>query len=557
METIVILVIILVLFLAFIVKGMIDKINQEKQFVAKLKTIYGGAPDRSNPEYSLEGIAKFDEMQNQEHRIDDITWNDLSMDKLFRRMNYCYSSAGEERLYYMLRNPLLEQKPLDEMEGKIRALSEREEERIRLQVAFAKIGRTGKHSIFEYLKHLKDLGKRSNLKHLIPIAILCIGTGVIMVDFSIGLLIIAGTLIYNIITYYKERSVIDPYIISFEYVIRMLRSCKILENTKSSIFEDEIQQLQKLRQSLSSIMNGAMLISNPGNAGSSNPLDLVVDYLKFILHIDIIRFNSMLHFFTENEEKIVEMLKIIGSMEATVSIAMFRGSLPQWCEPQFCDQRELDLEEIYHCEIENPVCNDLKTEKPVLLTGSNASGKSTFLKTVAINAILAQTIHTCMAKRFHTSFYRIYTSMSLRDNLETNESYYMVEIKSMKRIMDAAKTHDTPVLCFVDEVLRGTNTVERISASTEILKLMAENDVMAFAATHDIELTLLLKEIYNNYHFEETMTNDDVVFEYKIHEGPATTRNAIKLLKIMGYDSKITDRAEELACRFLETGNWN
>lgn len=107
----------------------------------------------------------------------------------------------------------------------------------------------------------------------------------------------------------------------------------------------------------------------------------------------------------------------------------------------------------------------------VLLTGSNASGKSTFLKTVAVNGILAQTIHTCLADRYASCFYQMYTSMALRDDLQSQESYYIVEIKSLKRILDHVG-EEVPMICFVDEVLRGTNTVERIAASSQILKSM-------------------------------------------------------------------------------------
>lgn len=84
--------------------------------------------------------------------------------------------------------------------------------------------------------------------------------------------------------------------------------------------------------------------------------------------------------------------------------------------------------------------------------------------------ILAQTIHTCCADRCQSSYWRVMTSMALRDDLGSGESYYIVEIRSLKRILDAAQSPGAPVLCFVDEVLRGTNTVERIAASTQILK---------------------------------------------------------------------------------------
>ena len=120
--------------------------------------------------------------------------------------------------------------------------------------------------------------------------------------------------------------------------------------------------------------------------------------------------------------------------------------------------------------ITKPVKNSIQARKGVLLTGSNASGKSTFLKMVAVQAILAQTVYTCLAKEYEADTFVIASSMSLRDNLESGESYYIVEIKSIKRILDLTSQETYPVLCFVDEVLRGTNTVERIAASSRILQ---------------------------------------------------------------------------------------
>ena len=148
--------------------------------------------------------------------------------------------------------------------------------------------------------------------------------------------------------------------------------------------------------------------------------------------------------------------------------------------------------------------------------------------------------------------------MSLKDDLENNESYYMVEIKALKRIIDASKDGEK-IICFVDEVLRGTNTVERVSASTEILKSFANRekcDVISFAATHDIELTHLLEDWYANYHFEEDVVDDDVLFNYKLNKGRATSRNAIQLLKVMGYDEDIINAARFRADKFSKTGQY-
>ena len=212
--------------------------------------------------------------------------------------------------------------------------------------------------------------------------------------------------------------------------------------------------------------------------------------------------------------------------------------------------------DLYHPLIDGAVANSIEAKSGVLLTGSNASGKSTFLKTCAINTILAQSVHTVLGSEYRAPFYRIYSSMALKDDISLGESYYIVEIKSIKRIIDASKTGGGKVLCFVDEVLRGTNTIERIAASTQILKSLAENGVQCFAATHDIELTSLLKDIYEIYHFEGDVTDNDVKFDYKLKDGPATTRNAIMLLKVLGYDENIVENAQKMADGFLQTGNW-
>ncbi len=181
------------------------------------------------------------------------------------------------------------------------------------------------------------------------------------------------------------------------------------------------------------------------------------------------------------------------------------------------------------------------------------------LRAVAINAILAQTLHTCMADSYRGVMFRICSSMSLQDDIESGDSYYMVEVKSIRRILENVKEaakEGKHVLCFVDEVLRGTNTVERIAASTQILKALSGDHVICFAATHDGELTRLLKAHYDNYHFEEEIAEDDIFFPYRIKSGPATSRNAIALLKMLGYDTDLVKDAESLAERFLQSGTW-
>lgn len=260
-------------------------------------------------------------------------------------------------------------------------------------------------------------------------------------------------------------------------------------------------------------------------------------------------------------DEVDEMITILGQIETDVVVGAWRTRfLGEYCVPRLYyggKDKFLKVEDLYHPLLPDPVKNSVSVTRGVLLTGSNASGKSTFLRAVAVSGVLAQTIHTCPASCYEAPVFRIYSSMSLRDNLSGGDSYYMVEIKSIKRILDQVMKKDgRPVLCFVDEVLRGTNTVERIAASTQIMKMLARGRTLCFAATHDVELTRLLASAYDNYHFEEKIEEEDIYFPYLLRKGPATSRNAIALLKMLGYDRSIIEEAEAMAEGFLDSGSW-
>ena len=282
---------------------------------------------------------------------------------------------------------------------------------------------------------------------------------------------------------------------------------------------------------------------------------MLIDYVKMAFHIDIIIFNRTIKNMRRHVNKIDALCIYMGFLDAAISIGMFRASLKNgYCKPEFAEG-DMNLKELYHPLLEEPVKNSMDTDKSVLLTGSNASGKSTFLRSVALAALLGETINTVCADKYQAPFFRLYSSMSLRDSVESGDSYYMAEIKAIKRILDGKKRGEK-ILCFLDEVLRGTNTVERIAASSQILKGMAQGDILCFAATHDIELTELLKDYYDNYHFDEDVADGDVSFSYLLKEGKATTRNAIKLLQIMGYEQDIIDKANAQAEYFTTEGIW-
>lgn len=549
----------IILFIALLMlKGYIDYKRSEKHFVKRLYDEYGTLPQKEYKPEQFASISHYFQNHPEKFIVDDITWNDLNMDEMFKMLNSTYSAAGEEYLYYMLRTPCMQQEELLKREEIISWFQENQDERVAYQFIFSKLGSCGKFSIYDYLGFLDNLGTRSNLGHYLSILGIFVSIVILFVNIPIGLVVLVTILIYNNLSYFKIKSEIEPYITSFAYVFRLLDTAERLKKHQVTLLEDEFKELIHCSNSMNSFKAGSYLVmSGARMSGSGNPLEMFLDFIRMGFHIDLIKFNQMLSQVRKHINEIDRMITILGRIDALIAVGAYRAAKP-YCVPEFTDKLEIAAKQIYHPLIDNPVKNDIATDCCVLITGSNASGKSTFLKTAALNAILAQTIHTCPAKYYRASMFRIYSSMSLRDDVQGGDSYYMVEIKSLKRILAAASNTETqPVLCFVDEVLRGTNTVERIAASTEILRSLSGGNCICFAATHDIELTHLLENIYHNYHFAEEIAEDDIFFSYKIMNGRATTRNAIRLLGIMGYDQKIIKEAEQMADHFMKTGKWH
>ncbi|MBO7335118.1 MAG: hypothetical protein J6U67_09490 [Lachnospiraceae bacterium] len=545
------------IFILLFIKGFFDEKRALKRLREKYIAEAGTKPTRQYSLDEIENIKKEFERYKDEHCIDDITAEDISINDIFKRVNYSKSSAGDTHLYAMLRDPNLIS-DREAFEKKVRFFTENPKDRADYELYFNKIGRMLKVSFFDCLDYFDTVNRKSLIPDLLSTVFLIAGIALIFVYPTGGILATVAALVYNILTYYSERGVIEPYIVTFSYIYRFIKEASSLANYKTEVLSDENKKIKECVDDLKPFMkNAGIVTSGRGTStGVGNPFEMIGDYLAMTLHLDIIKFYQMLDVVKNNKETIEKLYITLGEIEGYINVSLLRESLNgQWCVPK--KGEVLSVKEGYHPLIEDPVKNSIRADKGVLITGSNASGKSTFLKTVLINVIFAQNLNTAFASEYEAPSFSVFSSMSLRDDLGGKDSYFMVEIKAVKRIIDyASQNPDKRILCFVDEVLRGTNTVERIAASTEILRYLSNINCVTFAATHDGELTFLLEDLYDNYHFEEEIIENDVLFNYRLNEGRATSRNAIKLLSVMGFNSSIVDSASERAAKFLEGGTW-
>ncbi len=174
------------------------------------------------------------------------------------------------------------------------------------------------------------------------------------------------------------------------------------------------------------------------------------------------------------------------------------------------------------------------------------SGKTTFLRTIIINSILAQTIYTCFAEKFETPILKQFSSIRIDDSLLEGTSYYLEEVNTMASLVKEVASPDQN-LFILDEVFKGTNTIERIASAKAILSYLNRNDNIVIVSTHDIELSKMLEKEFDLYHFVETIENNEFRFDHKLKPGPLKTRNAIRILEISNYPKEIIDEAEQIS----------
>lgn len=167
------------------------------------------------------------------------------------------------------------------------------------------------------------------------------------------------------------------------------------------------------------------------------------------------------------------------------------------------------------------------------------SGKSTFMRTIGTNILLSQTIYTSLCSNYTGSFFRILSSLSISDDVTQGKSYYLGECNSLLRILNSIE-EKTPAFCIIDEIFKGTNPIERIASSKEILKYIMDRNALAIVATHDLELAETCNNNYLCHYFCEDVDEEKgLTFDFKLKTGICHSGNALKLLNFLGYPKEI------------------
>ncbi|EJO5346652.1 DNA mismatch repair protein MutS [Clostridium botulinum] len=484
----------------------------------------------------------FDMKEKQEYTIDDETWSDMDLNRVYEKLDRNSSTLGESALYYMLRNPLSNEEKLKNRNNIIQLFKEDIKLRDKLLIIYYELGKDRKNTFLDMIESELVVNKLKYylytiLGKIFPLIAILL-TIFINTNYAKYIAISAGL---NMFVNYMERNTIKSKgIIYLRSIIKAAKKIASIKNNNIIYYTDNINN--NLKQ-VKSIDRGTFLI------GFVNMWQGLFEAICVIFLVEECAYYKVSEVLKDKKQYIINIFHTLGELETLLSISGYQKSLNKgYVNPTFTKETCLNIKEGVHPLLDNPVANSISIkDKGIVLTGTNMSGKSTFLRMLGINIILSQSFYFALAKEYKSSFFNIVSSISPNDDLSKGKSYYMAEAEGILRIVNALKK-DLPVFCPIDEIFRGTNPIERIAMSAEILSYLQNGRTVSIVATHDRELVDILKDSYEFYYFSESVdSKNGLNFDYKLKVGVSSTRNAIRLLEYIGYPKEVTEKAYKRA----------
>lgn len=534
-------------------------LNSIKKFEGYVRNNW---PYGINKEREFKHIRKYYDNFSSEldNTIDNQSWDDLSMNDVFTNIDKTYSSAGESMLYNMLRTPLLNKNEIDKRWEVIKTIDSDEENRVKIQGQLFDLSKDRNGQVIDFLINDVETSEWKRylyifLGRILPIVFIALTFyNIAFLGVFVAIIIFNGTLSGRERGKLIEKKPME----AIAYVGTMIKISKRILKLDCKFVDDYREDIEGAIKILSKDRGSFKAVSRNNGIEALDFISLIRDawYEAFgqpTFDIEI-AYYKVTKKYKEYREPIKTLYESLGEIDALIAVSAYLETVnTDVCKPKFIEETTFEIVEGVHPLLKNPVANSINIDKKgIVITGTNMSGKSTFLRMLGINIIFAQSFNFALAKEYNAPFLNLVSSISPEDDVTAGKSYYLAEAEAILRIIKALDK-ETAVFCLIDEIFRGTNPVERIAVSEEILKYIQKRNSISLVATHDKELTEFLNESHDFYHFNEMVSDTKgLSFDYKIKEGVLKTGNAIRLLKYIGYPNEITTKAEE---RVRETGN--
>jgi hypothetical protein len=522
--------------------------NSEKKKLAKIREEWG-KPKQISRNFNL--IAGYLATDTEGHMAPN-TGTDLDVDGVFEYIDRTTSKPGQQYLYKKLYQAETSVPYLETLEKNIAAVNKDKDLRERAQLKLATLSNANAYylpQLFSKPQHSIFSPLMSAYIRIAPFLTPLLIASLFIIPNQFAVILLLIMLVANVGIHYINKFKMLSYTHSLPQLL-------ILYNVANWLADEGLIQTNKVvDQSLANVarLKSSLGFINLQNAVDNDPTDisyLISEWFKMFLLIEPLIFIVSIDRVNKYLDDIRILYEEVARVDMAISIRSVRDGAVHYCQPQFSEvDGAISIKDLYHPLIVDCVTNSINIDNKqgVLITGSNMSGKTTFIRAIALNALLSQTINTSFATAYKAPLLKILTSININDDLDASKSYFQAEALSVKDIISSvADNKHINSLVIIDEIFRGTNTIERIAAAKAVLTYLVEKNSFVFVSTHDLELAELLGTDYKVFSFEELIGESRLIFDYKIKEGLLKNKNGIAILKGLEYPDSIIDDATKV-----------
>ena len=514
----------------------------KKKDYKRLTTSFGHQKTESFDFEAIENYFRSKRHLKSYQVISNKTCNDLDFDDVFMFLDRTHSKVGQQYLYDRLRVIERDDSRIRINEELIEEFSKDEKFRVSVQKYLEKLRHAHAYDIRTLFQeeHVRPPKWFFVLRLLSLASVFSLGLSFFIPSFVMVLLALFCT---NFVFHYWNKNNLLHYVNLIPQVLR-------LQNVALFLFSQT--HLKKVNPNLSASLNLLDKVKNRMlffrlEARLQGEFEIIAwfvfDLIKTLFLLEPLLLFGVLKRLEAKRNAIEDVFQFVGHIDMLISIASLRKSLNTYCVPDVIQNNLIKVQDMSHPLIKNCTANSINIkEKSILLTGSNMSGKTSFIRAIGLNVITGLTINTCFARAMSFPLMKIFSAIRISDDLLNHKSYYFEEVLTIKEMLNESKREEKK-LFLLDEIFKGTNTVERIAAGKAVLSSLIKGENKILVSTHDIELADMLSSEYELYHFSETVDDQTVGFDYKLKTGKLKNRNAIRILEINNYPKEVVEEA--------------
>jgi len=518
--------------------------KNERKILAEIRLNWGHGINKTRDIELVEKYVTHNKAQHF-HKLTLQTLKDIDIENLFELLDRTLTTIGQQLLYNKIifpGNSLDELKVSDKNSGYFKKETEKRES---AQIILYKLEKNGTAEIIDLL-NVKKPGIDKNLNLFKMLTGLAVGGLIASAFFPVIFIYLIPIFGVNIMIQYVFKYRNESQYQSVGEIYGLIKAAQRLQKTDTIIDGASIpEHLKSLKP----------FVKNYGLLNFGIPADDLTKAMFYIFELIKACFLLELHLLNksylqiiEHRDSIKELYNYIGKFDLAISVASLKSDTSfTTCIPDLISENKiLKFTNATHPLIENCVPNSFSlAHQSAFITGSNMSGKSTFLRTILINSILAQTIYLCFAETYTASFLKPFSSITIEDDLLQGSSYFFTEVEIVKEMTEQVSPSPNH-LFVIDETFKGTNTLERISLAKAVLEFLNNNENIVIACSHDLELIELISKDFELYYFTETIKENYLNFDHTIKPGFLKTTNAIKIVELENYPKTIIDEAYQM-----------